>query len=271
MRRRERLKEIEFLSVIIPCFKQEKSIQQYIKKVELALLAAGYPYEIIVVIDGKADKTFEKAARMESNTVKVIGYEKNHGKGYAVRFGMVRAKGDIVGFIDAGTDLNPNGLSMLLEHFKWYDADIIIGSKRHPVSKVNYPFDRKIISYTSQLFIRLLFGISVRDTQVGMKFFRREVLEDVLPRLLVKKFAFDIETLVVAHSLGYKRIFEAPVELNFRVKESTVSQNLFVILLKTFWDTLAIFYRLKILNYYNATNKRKWKFDPQLQFKVNIG
>lgn len=271
MRRRKSLKEINLLSVIIPSFRQEKTIQQYVKKVELALVATGYPYEIIVVVDGEVDRTFDKASQMESKTVKVIGYEKNHGKGYAVRFGMVRAKGDIVGFIDAGTDLNPNGLSMLLEHFKWYDADIIIGSKRHPVSKVNYPFDRKIISYTSQLFIHLLFGISVRDTQVGMKFFRREVIEDVLPRLLVKKFAFDIELLVVAYSLGYKRIFEAPIELNFDAKNSTVSQNIFIILLKTFWDTLAIFYRLRILNYYNNTNKRKWKFDPQLQFKVNIG
>lgn len=271
MRRRKGLKEIKLLSVIIPSFGQENIIQQYIKKVESALIQTGYPYEIIVVVDGKIDKTFDKASQIKSKTVNVVGYEKNHGKGYAVRFGMVRAKGDIVGFIDAGTDLNPNGLSMLLEHFKWYDADIIIGSKRHPVSKVNYPFDRKIISYTSQLLIRLLFGVNVRDTQVGMKFFRREVIEDVLPRLLVKKFAFDIELLVVAYNLGYKRIFEAPIELNFDAKNSLVSKNIFPILLRTLWDTLAIFYRLKILRFYSDANKRKWKFDPQLQFKVNIG
>ena len=184
---------------------------------------------------------------------------------------MVRAKGDIIGFIDAGMDLNPNGLSMLLEHFKWYNADIIVGSKRHPVSKVDYPLDRKIVSYLSQLFIRIFFGLKVRDTQVGMKFFRREVLLDVLPRLLVKKFAFDIETLVVAYYLGYKRIFEAPIELHFNLKGSIVSQNFLQIILRTFWDTLAIFYRLRILGYYKNANKRKWIYDPELQFKINVG
>lgn len=259
------------ISVIIPAFRQDKTIVRDIKKVQEALSRTDHPYEIIVVVDGKTDKTFEKASRYKSRNIKVFGYETNHGKGYAIRYGMVRSKGDIVGFIDAGMDLNPNGLSMLLEHFKWYNADIIVGSKRHPVSKISYPFDRKIVSLLSQWFIRILFGLNVRDTQVGMKFFRREVLEDVLPRLLVKKFAFDIEVLTVAHYLGYRRIFEAPIDLNFNFKGSIVSRNILPILLKTFWDTLGIFYRLKILRYYSNQNKRKWRFDSKLHFKVNVG
>lgn len=259
------------ISVIIPAFRQDRTIIRDMKKVQEALSQTDHPYEIIVVVDGKIDKTFEKASRYNSKNIKVFGYETNHGKGYAIRYGMVRSKGDIVGFIDAGMDLNPNGLSMLLEHFKWYNADIIVGSKRHPVSKINYPLDRKIISLLSQWFIRILFGLNVRDTQVGMKFFRREVLEDVLPRLLVKNFAFDIEVLTVAHCLGYRRIFEAPIELNFNFKGSIVSRNILPILLKTFWDTLAIFYRLKMLRYYSNQNKRKWRFDPELHFKVNVG
>ena len=258
------------ISVIIPAFEQEKTIVEDIIRIEKVLKQLRYDFEMIVVIDGIIDKTFEKARKTASKNIKVFGYEKNHGKGYAVRYGMVRSKGDVVGFIDSGMELNPNGLSMLLEHFEWYNADIIIGSKRHPVSKINYPLERKLISMLSQIFIRILFGLNIRDTQAGMKFFKRKVIEDVLPRLLVKKFAFDIEILAVAYHLGYKRIFEAPIELNFNFKGSLVSQRLFNAVVNTFWDTLAVFYRLKILHYYDDASKRKRKFDPELDFKVNV-
>lgn len=259
------------ISLIIPAFKQEKTIVKDLLQIEKVLGQLRYDYEMVVVVDGIVDKTFEKARKLASKKIKVVGYDKNHGKGYAIRYGMVRSRGNIIGFIDSGMELNPNGLSMLLEQFEWYNADIIIGSKRHPISKVNYPFDRKVVSFLSQILIKALFGLYVRDTQVGMKFFRREVLESVLPRLLVKKFAFDIEVLVVSYHLGYKRIYEAPIELNFRFKESIVSQHLLKILLKTLWDTLTIFYRLKILRFYNDSNRRKWRFDPDLSFNVNVG
>ena len=104
-----------------------------------------------------------------------------------------------------------------------------------------------------------------------MKVFRIEVMDDIMPRLLVKKFAFDIEMLVVAHSLGYTRIIEAPIELNYDFQGSLITKNLFNELIRTFWDTIAIFYRLKIQGFYKNENKRKWRYDPELEFKVNIG
>lgn len=259
-----------FISLIIPAFRQESTIQKDLENIKNTMDQMRYEYEMIVVIDGKVDQTFENAKKVKSPHISVVGYEHNHGKGYAVRYGMVRSKGNIVGFIDSGMELNPNGLAMLLEHFEWYDADIIIGSKRHPVSKVKYPPTRKIISIASQVLIRLLFGLNIRDTQVGMKFFKRQVIEDVLPRLLVKKFAFDIEILVVAYHLGYRRIFEAPVELDFNLAGSLVSQHLFRSVMQTLWDTLAIFYRLQMLHYYDNENKRKWKYDKELDFPINV-
>ena len=75
--------------------------------------------------------------------------------------------------------------------------------------------------------------------------------------------------LAVAYSLGYKRIFEAPVELNLNLKDSIVSQNLLSAVLKSLWDSLAIFYRLKILHYYGDNNKKRWKHDTDLNFKIN--
>lgn len=259
------------ISVIIPAFRQEKTIKENLLQVSDILNKLKYDYELIVVVDGKIDNTFENAKSTRSSKIKVVGYEHNHGKGYAVRYGMANSKGDIVCFMDAGTDLNPNGLSMLLEYFEWYNADIVIGSKRHPESIVVYPWHRKIISFFSQQYIRFLFGLTVKDTQVGIKMFNRKVIEDVLPRLLVKKFAFDIEILAVAHSLGYKKIFEAPVEIDYDFSGSLIKKTLLLEIIRTFWDTLAIFYRLKILGYYKNKNKRKWRYDPELEFKINTG
>lgn len=260
-----------FVSIIMPAFKQERTIENNLLIVKRMLDKLPYNYELIVVVDGKVDKTLQRAKRIKSSKIKVVGYEHNHGKGYAIRYGMVRCRGDIICFIDAGTDLNPSGLLNLIEHFVQFKADIVIGSKRHVQSSVTYPFNRKVISFLSQQVIRFLFGINVKDTQVGMKIFKRKVIEDVMPRLLVKKFAFDIEILAVAHSLGYKRIFEAPINLVYDFEGSLVSKNLLKELFRTLWDTLAIFYRLKILNYYNDKNKRKWRYDQELEFKVNLG
>lgn len=260
----------QLISLIIPTFKQEKTIESDLKRIQSVLSKLRYDYEIIVVIDGFVDKTFQNAKKVKAKNIIVVGYKNTYGKGYAIRYGMAKAKGDIVAFIDAGMDINPNGISMLLEHFEWYEADIIVGSKWHSVSKVTYPFYRKFISFGYGLLVKILFGLRVRDTQLGMKFFRREVLEKVLPRLLVKKFAFDIEILAVADRLGYRRIFEAPVELNWKDINSNISKNLTKSIVDTFSDTMAVFYRLKILKYYDDRNKRKWKYDPELNFKINL-
>lgn len=251
------------ISVVIPAHKAEKFIVKSLSRVKNVLEQIKYPYEIICVVDGRTDNTFEVAQKFakDKKNIKVIGYLTNLGKGHAVRFGMARAKGDIIGFIDAGIELNPNGLLMLLEHFEWYDADIIVGSKRHPASKVYYPWQRKILSFGYQMIVRILFDLKVRDTQVGMKFFRREVLEKVLPRVLVKAFAFDIELLAVSNALGYKRIYEAPVELKmkFHGSVSTIASSGFIrTSFKTLWDTVAVFYRLKILNFYDYSNRKNW-------------
>jgi len=261
----------KLLSIIIPVYKQEATVAADLRRVLTELEQIPIPFEIIAVIDGRKDGSFETARKVRSPKLTVVGYKTNHGKGYAVRYGMVKSHGDIIGFMDAGGDLKEEGLSMMLEHMRWYNADIIIGSKRHPVSKVNYPIWRRILSWGYQIIVKLLFGLNIRDSQVGMKIYRRGVLEDVFPRLLIKQFAFDIEILAVAHHLGYTRIFEAPIELDFSGMSSITSLNLWRVMWSMLVDTMAVFYRLKILRYYDNTNKRKWRFDPELNFRVNIG
>lgn len=251
------------LSVIVPAYKQVKTIRIDLLNIENVLKQLRIGYEIICVVDGRVDKTYETAKKVRSKKIKVYCYDENFGKGFAVRFGMAKAKGDLVAFIDSGMDIDPNGISMLLEHMEWYNADIIIGSKRHPASVVDYPLVRRIYSVGYQIIVKILFGLNVRDTQTGLKIYKRKVLEKVLPRMLVKKFAFDIELLAVARYLGFKRIYEAPVKIYNEafIANSTVEdfKAMFRVSFRTFMDTVAVFYRLYILRYYRDSNYREWK------------
>lgn len=181
---------------------------------------------------------------------------------------MYRAKGDLVSFLDAGMDISPKGIMMLMAHMEWYNADIIVGSKRHPVSQVNYPLIRHILSIGYHLIVKFFFGLPLKDTQSGIKIFKREVLEKVLPRLLVKRYAMDIEMLAVANYLGFTRIYEAPIEVKFDKNTSRITWKT---VFKMTWDSLAVFYRLKLLHYYNDNNQKRWHFDPDLQYRVNLG
>lgn len=263
---------MEKFSLVIPVYRQEKTIRRDIAAVLKSLSALKMPFEIIAVIDGELDRSEQEAKKVRDLRVHVVGYKTNHGKGYAVRYGFAHATGDVIGFMDAGGDLKASSLPLMLQQFLWNDADIIIGSKRHPDSKVTYPWLRKVLSWGYQRVVKLLFGLDVRDTQVGMKIYKRKVLEDVLPRLLVKQFAFDIEILAVAYHLGYRKIIEAPVELDFSgVKSSITSVKMLKTIGNMLNDTLAVFYRLRILRYYDNANKRKWRFDPELNFRINVG
>jgi len=269
--KRNKGNKTKLLSVIVPIYRQERTIEKDLKQIEAALkrISSDFDYEIIGVVDGMIDQSYSRAKKISSGKIKVYGYRSNRGKGYAVRYGMARAKGDPVAFIDSGMDINPQGIPLLLSQMEWYDSDVIVGSIRHSASKVvGYPPKRKLFSYGYHWFVGFLFGLNITDSQRGIKIFRRKVLEKVLPRLLVKKFAFDIEILAVARHLGFKKIHDGPVEMDARkMKYSSIRlTTIFTMLI----DTLAVFYRLYLLDYYGDDSKRKWIYDKDLDMRVNV-
>jgi glycosyltransferase involved in cell wall biosynthesis len=237
------------LSVVVPVFNQESSIVQHLEVIrERISRQLGDSFEMVVVSDGSIDATEDAlAAHEDDGGFRVFHYDRNLGKGYAVKLGALEADGEWIGFVDADLDLDPADLAAYVRHAQKHHLDFAIGSKRHPDSEVYYPRSRVAASWLFQQLVRLLFRLNVRDTQVGLKVFRREIAEQVLPLLLVKRYAFDIELLAVAHAFGFGRIEEMPIRLDYRFTGSGVRSRA---VLRALIDTAAIFYRLRILRYY---------------------
>jgi len=234
------------LSVIVPAYREGKRIYGNLQRLVGELEKLEVPYEVIVVSDGNTDRTVPEVRRLASPRVRLFHYPMNSGKGFALSLGVSQANGPLVTFIDADMELDPANIQGFIDLMKTSPCDAVIGSKRHPESKVAYPAFRRFQSAVYQLLVRLLFQLRVRDTQTGLKLFRRQVLEEVVPLLAIKRFAFDLELLVVARLLGFRNIREAPVRLDYQF-ESTVNPKA---AWRVLWDTTAIFYRLRLLHYY---------------------
>lgn len=243
------------LTAVLPVYNGGEEIVDNVDVIRRAL-ADGLPgedVEMIVVSDGSIDETAEQlmAARGDLG-FRVIHYDRNLGKGYAVKAGTLASHGDWVALIDADLDLDPASVPLYLELARRENLDFVVGSKRHPDSVVHYPRSRRIASWWYQQLNRLLFRLDVRDTQVGLKVFHRRVVDEVFPLLLVKQFAFDLELLAVATALGFNRVKEMPVRLEYRFTGSALGS---ISVFRALWDTAAVFYRLRILRTYQRKRR----------------
>lgn len=237
------------LSILMPARNLGASIADNVETVA-GLLENEVPYEIVVVDDGSTDSTHAECVRVSNSRphVKALRIAENVGKGAALRHAFSVATGSHVAFLDADLDLPPGQLSTFLDRMQDTNADVVIGSKMHPESQLDYPFARRVISSTYFFLVKALFGLPIHDTQTGIKLFRRSVLDWVFPRMLVKRYAFDLEILVLAHMQGHT-IVEAPVVLDFHSNSSLVRARSIRTVMN---DTLAIFYRARVLKYYHA-------------------
>jgi len=240
------------ISVIIPAFNESHIISETINKIDNLFKEIGMNNEIIVVNDGSTDDTYEeakKALKGKENAV-IVNHIENKGKGYTIKHGFEFASGRLVTYIDGDMDIDPSQIKTFIDYMVDFDADIVIGSKRHPLSKIEYPYHRKLLSWCYYKLISFLFNLNVKDTQTGLKLFKHEVGEKIFPRILVKKYAFDLEMLVNAKRNGFK-IVEAPINLNFN-KKKKLGRIGFKHIFKIALDTAAIFYRTYISRYYDG-------------------
>jgi len=234
------------LSVVVPMY-NEKGIYGNMKEMLRSLNKNFKDYEVILVNDGSTNNCLEEAKKIKDKHLKIITYTKNKGKGYALKYGFGYVKGNYVTFIDADLDLHPDQIKGFFEYID--ENDIVIGSKRHPLSKIYYPWFRKFFSWGYHTMIKILFGLKIKDTQSGIKLFKKSCLDVLLPKIVVKKYAFDLELLVVAKKYGFK-VCEAPIKLTYKFSGTGINLKQIYYM---FIDTLAIFYRLRVKRYYDST------------------
>lgn len=231
----------------MPAFRQELTIGEDLARLREAVSKVAEAFEIIIVVDGAVDRTAELAQHAAGPETRIEILPKNRGKGFAIRHGLGKASGAVVGFIDAGMDIDPSAIGVAARLVAEGQADVVVGSKRHPQSVVNYPLRRRIYSWGYQLLCRTLFGLHVRDTQVGMKIMSGRVAADVIPSLQVDGFSFDIEMLALAHRRGFRRIEECPVKLSLEFASSVRTSTAVRMLM----DTLRVFFRMRIQRMYD--------------------
>lgn len=240
---------MRLVSVVIPAFNEAAHIERTIAETVAAMEELGQPFEVIVVDDGSDDGTAELVSELALGLprVRVVGHDVNLGKGSALIRGAVAAVGELVLFVDADLDVHPRQFALLYEELEARSLDVAIGSKLHPGSQIEYTPYRRFLSIGYYLLVRLLFRLPVRDTQTGLKLYRAEALRRVIPRLVVKRFAHDLETLVVLRRLGY-RIGEVPVVVTrsrpfHRIGAGDIRN--------VAQDTAAIWYRRYLLRHYD--------------------
>ncbi|MHB1679019.1 MAG: glycosyltransferase [bacterium] len=239
------------ISILMPAYNEGEKIYENLIYAYKIFKKFRFPFEIILIDDGSADNTKEMAlkAAAEHSEIKLVSNIHNEGKGYALKNGFENSSGDIIVFLDSDLEINPFQIGKLLKAMRDNNAEIVVGSKRLKGSNVKYTLQRKILSLGYHIMIKFLFNLNVADTQAGIKVFQRKVMKIVFPKVLCKKYAFDVEILAIAAQRGFK-IVEEPINVVFsrntawgRIKiKDVVDVGL---------DTMAIFYRMRILGYYD--------------------
>lgn len=203
-----------YLSVVIPAYNEEKRIEKTLREIDEYLKKQNYSYEILVVDDGSKDKTKEIVENLSSEikNLKCLSYGKNEGKGFAVRFGMLNAKGKFRLFSDAD---HSTPIWEIEKFFKEFEkgADVVVASRELKESILQPPQGpwRRFLGEGFKILRKIILDLwEIEDTQCGFKCFKKEVVEKIFPKCKINRFAFDPEILILAKKEGYK-IKEVPV------------------------------------------------------------
>jgi len=237
-------------SVIVPAYKEGKTIKDNLLEIRKALLESVDSFEILAVNDGSPDNTKEQIMEAAAlyPEIKYAGYDKNRGKGGAIKHGVSEASGDVIGFIDADLDIDPSHLVRYYDHMEQTGCDVVIGSKMHKDSKLDYPPMRRFVSWGYFIILKVLFGMNIKDTQTGVKLYKASLIKKVAPMLKVKGYAFDIEVLALCAHEGAV-IDQMPVEVVFK-RNASFGRIKIGDIFKMFFDTVGIWWNLRIRRSY---------------------
>ncbi len=194
-----------FLSVVIPAYNEAGRISGTLHYIAKFLRTQHYLYEIMVVSDGSTDDTAELVTSLHIPHCRLLSYPYNRGKGFAVNYGMTKAKGQYRLFCDADNATSFEQVQILLELAKAKQTDVVIGSRHLNESTimVQQSFTRRLAASLGNWLIQALLLPGIADTQCGFKLFSAKVAEDVFARQTIWGWGFDIEILYIAKLRGY--------------------------------------------------------------------
>jgi len=227
--------------LVVPAYNEERRLPTSIRDIRSFMPVLGVNWELICVIEKSTDQTVVKATEAAGADphVQVIDNKVQRGKGYAVKSGMLRARGDFVFFMDA--DLS-TPLSEIVKFMAEFAADpqaqVLIGSRAHAKSQIikRQSLFRQTLGRTFNKFVRI-FGVEgLEDTQCGFKAFRRQVVAPIFERQTLDGFAFDVEILMLAEEMGLK-IRSIPVQW---VNSPDSKVRILIDPLKMLWDLIRI-------------------------------
>ena len=203
------------ITLVIPLYNEEKILRDTCRAVRTYMDETfGTDYEVLFVDDGSTDGSKAILDEVCTDRIRCLSYQPNRGKGYAVRHGMLAGEGDLIVFTDC--DL-AYGLDVIGEIAAKFDAEpsvgAVVGSRvKHPEGYAGYTFFRRVVSKTYLRLLRIFGGLSLSDSQTGLKGFRRDAAKRIFSLSSVDRFAFDYEAIRIGQMLGVA-FAELPVKI----------------------------------------------------------
>lgn len=205
------------LSVIIPAKNEEKNIKKTVEEVYSYLFGKNISHEIIVAENNSTDRTVEIVKVLMSGIptlqiLELVVKTNRPSKGYAVKQGMLNAKGDFRLFMDADNSTTIDHIEKAMPYFDQGYSVVIgsIGLKDAQIASGSEPLWRKLFGKSGNLFIQAVVLPGISDTQRGFKVFTAKAAEDIFSKVTMRGWAFDVEALALARKYGYK-IKEIPI------------------------------------------------------------
>ena len=203
------------LSIIVPAYNEELRIKEFADS--LINFSAKHlkkvlkNYEIIFVNDGSKDSTLDilqDLKKAHKDKIKIISYEKNQGKGYAVKKGVLNSKGEKIIFIDADGSISPKEIPKMLEKLNHYD--IVIGNRSSKQSKIEQPGLRVLTGTVFSIIANIFFPIKTKDTVCGFKGFNKNAAVYLFEKLKSTGWVFDVEIIYLAKKKKYS-MYKLPI------------------------------------------------------------
>ena len=239
-----------FLSIVIPAYNEEKNLPKTLVNIDQYLQTKNFEAEILVVNDGSTDQTMKVVQEMEESIreLRIVDSPKNHGKGWAVRQGMLAAKGEIRLFMDADNSTSIDHFDKMMPYFK-QGYDLVVGSR----SEKDVPGAEQMVAQSNlkrflgnfgNILIQILTMPGIWDTQCGFKAFTAEAAEKIFSKMKINRWGFDVEALALARQMKMK-IAIVPVQW-VNNSYSRVEPRDY---LRTFIELVKIWFRLKTGKY----------------------